>query len=562
MWPIYRTDGSISSNASKCTDIERKEFGCLVASIGSVRVSSTQPVVAEVNARASVDAVPPTGSQNFKAALQTAGEGQPKRLNPGGGDNKDERKGHSEKKERDESVSSPADAGPDLAIRVASPVADPSTRQSWTDPADKTLPSDQDTSVMDVSATLAGPMDVSGAICSQIRVTGTQAVEASDLPHPSSGPVGESAEDSKTPETSGQSRANTFANAVPVSPATAVVPSVTRSIAAGLDLGIKALVLETNAGTTTTTSKRVAESTVARSESSLTVSSKQADSAQLTPHAQLIAVPVVSNTISPSLLPVEGGKFETFSGKSAGSTPIDKPSAVDARSKQKGDDAIQTVNSKGESTSPEQRVTGISQAESSTSHSSANQPDQQASSSLSNGVTPIPAEVSAMVSSADKSGSDKGSPAPEGAPASTNVDAGAMPGVSSAHLVQSLHQSEMRLGMNSSEFGAISISTSVSRQTVSAQISVDHSELSRALSLHLPAVEERLGHAYGLQAKVEVRDGSSSSYGSSQQRAREEAKQRGSFAPVAAPVIQSNIRSTSIAGAVTALSEMRLDVRV
>ncbi len=82
-----------------------------------------------------------------------------------------------------------------------------------------------------------------------------------------------------------------------------------------------------------------------------------------------------------------------------------------------------------------------------------------------------------------------------------------MPGVSSAQLVQSAGRSEMRVGMQSAEFGSISISTSLNHQALSAQISVDHAELGRVLAVHLPAIEQKLGSAYGLQAQVEIRDG-------------------------------------------------------
>ena len=94
--------------------------------------------------------------------------------------------------------------------------------------------------------------------------------------------------------------------------------------------------------------------------------------------------------------------------------------------------------------------------------------------------------------------------------ADTAAEPAAIPGASSAQLIQSAGQTEMRLGMHSAEFGNISISTSVSHQAISAQISLDHSELGRALAVHLPAIEEKLGAAYGLHARVEVRDGSAS----------------------------------------------------
>ena len=111
-------------------------------------------------------------------------------------------------------------------------------------------------------------------------------------------------------------------------------------------------------------------------------------------------------------------------------------------------------------------------------------------------------------------------PAPSTAAAASSVPAGstdpsadpaALAGASSAQLIQSAGQTEMRLGMHSAEFGNISISTSVSRQAISAQISLDHSELGRALAVHLPAIEAKLGSAYGLQARVEVRDESAAS---------------------------------------------------
>ena len=58
--------------------------------------------------------------------------------------------------------------------------------------------------------------------------------------------------------------------------------------------------------------------------------------------------------------------------------------------------------------------------------------------------------------------------------------------------------------MHSSEFGDISIRTMVSQQQVQAQISVDHNELSSALSAHIPAMQAKLGNEYGLHASIEV----------------------------------------------------------
>ena len=102
-------------------------------------------------------------------------------------------------------------------------------------------------------------------------------------------------------------------------------------------------------------------------------------------------------------------------------------------------------------------------------------------------------------------------PSAPAALADASADSPVLAGASSAQLIQSAGQTEMRLGMRSAEFGNISISTSVSHQAISAQIALDHSELGRALAMHLPAIEEKLGSAYGLHARVEVRDESAAS---------------------------------------------------
>jgi hypothetical protein len=87
---------------------------------------------------------------------------------------------------------------------------------------------------------------------------------------------------------------------------------------------------------------------------------------------------------------------------------------------------------------------------------------------------------------------------------SSAAASGATSGINSARLIQSMSETEMRVGMHSSEFGDISIRTMVSQQQVQAQISVDHNELSSALSAHIPAMQAKLGNEYGLHASIEV----------------------------------------------------------
>jgi hypothetical protein len=82
----------------------------------------------------------------------------------------------------------------------------------------------------------------------------------------------------------------------------------------------------------------------------------------------------------------------------------------------------------------------------------------------------------------------------------------ALPKMNTAQVVQSMVQTEMRVGMHSQEFGSISISTTLSHQELAAQISIDHAGLGDALAAHLPGMQEKLGAAYGVQARVEIRD--------------------------------------------------------
>lgn len=154
------------------------------------------------------------------------------------------------------------------------------------------------------------------------------------------------------------------------------------------------------------------------------------------------------------------------------------------------------------------------------------------------------------------------------AAASASVSA-STPGVSSAQLVQSMHGSEMRIGMHSDEFGSISINTSLTRQTLAAQISFDHSELGKALAVHVPAMQEKLGNAYGVQTRVEVRDGSSTlngdaSAGSANRQGGGNTKGK-SRAPTGteANSIAQKMNSVGIKTARTpAPSTARLDIRI
>jgi hypothetical protein len=94
-----------------------------------------------------------------------------------------------------------------------------------------------------------------------------------------------------------------------------------------------------------------------------------------------------------------------------------------------------------------------------------------------------------------------------GEPAANELDSGdavASSGINAAKLMQTMGQTEMTVGMRSSEFGNISIRTSVSQQQMLTQISLDHGELSQALASHVSSVQTKLENESGLHTLIEV----------------------------------------------------------
>ena len=79
-----------------------------------------------------------------------------------------------------------------------------------------------------------------------------------------------------------------------------------------------------------------------------------------------------------------------------------------------------------------------------------------------------------------------------------------LPVINSSRLFQSIGQTEMRVGMRSNEFGNISINTSATRNLISAQISVDHGELAKAIAASLPDMQARLGGQQAMDVRVDV----------------------------------------------------------
>jgi hypothetical protein len=126
-------------------------------------------------------------------------------------------------------------------------------------------------------------------------------------------------------------------------------------------------------------------------------------------------------------------------------------------------------------------------------------------------------------------------------------------GINSAKLVQTMGETEMRVGMHSVEFGDISIRTSLSQQQMVTQISLDHNDLSQAISSHLSTVQAKLGEEYGLHASIEINNQGtplSGGQGNSQPRGRQQPGRSGSGVD-AGPVelsesISSVVAATSV----------------
>ncbi len=125
-----------------------------------------------------------------------------------------------------------------------------------------------------------------------------------------------------------------------------------------------------------------------------------------------------------------------------------------------------------------------------------------------------------------------------------NAGLSRQPMVNTARLIQSINSSELKVGMQSDEFGKISITTSATRDAILAQIYVDHSDLARALTSHLPDIQSRFGSAQPFDIRVAMTSGASgmsadTSAGHMNQGANQEQRSNQSFARGIVPVNQS-----------------------
>lgn len=134
-------------------------------------------------------------------------------------------------------------------------------------------------------------------------------------------------------------------------------------------------------------------------------------------------------------------------------------------------------------------------------------------------------------------------------------------GISTARLIQTMSESEMRVGMHSAEFGDISIRTSVSQQQLMAQINVDHSELGSAISAHLPSLESKLGSDFGLHASIEVNQFGGTATGGNGQSSQQNHKMTSQSVPLDSSALSAGGDLIPLPGQLLEVEGSRLDIR-
>ena len=132
---------------------------------------------------------------------------------------------------------------------------------------------------------------------------------------------------------------------------------------------------------------------------------------------------------------------------------------------------------------------------------------------------------------------------------------------SSAKLIEHMGESELRLGIRSGEFGSVDIRTSMGRNQVTAEISVERGELGRVLAAELPSLQNRLSEQRIPVANIVVQNqGGGNSGTSEQQKPRQEpATLSESFTN---PQQEASVAPAVAAMAVAGNSGSRLDIHM
>ena len=129
--------------------------------------------------------------------------------------------------------------------------------------------------------------------------------------------------------------------------------------------------------------------------------------------------------------------------------------------------------------------------------------------------------------------------------------------VNSARLVERIRDSEMNLNMRSADLGDVAIHTAMSHEHLSAQISLEHADLGKAIAGEVQALQSKLSQEHGIQASIDVQQQGQSFSGNGGQPQQQAWRQQ----PVAMHIDGQEHNQTDAILPVI-VSEGRLDIRV
>ena len=78
------------------------------------------------------------------------------------------------------------------------------------------------------------------------------------------------------------------------------------------------------------------------------------------------------------------------------------------------------------------------------------------------------------------------------------------PALTHARLLQTMNGSQMQVNLSSEEFGRVSVHAGYSREALTAQITLESSQLGSAITAHLPGAEQKLAGDHGLRTSISV----------------------------------------------------------
>ena len=141
--------------------------------------------------------------------------------------------------------------------------------------------------------------------------------------------------------------------------------------------------------------------------------------------------------------------------------------------------------------------------------------------------------------------------------------------INTAQLIQRMSESELRVGLHSSEFGNIGIRTSLGHDQVAAQITVERSDLGRALTDQVPALQDKLSREHGVKTEILIQDHSAGFSGGLDQGSRNQqqpSSQQSQAVPNQAPGNDSGdrypVKAAAVMMPVPSTDDARLDIRI